>query len=115
MNLCEVVKKLGLKCKYLTLFPKTFLASSLSGGSMGKMIVLIGGCTAVTSLGAWLHFRGVFLGQKITSVLILPMEEGGFEFHRGSDYLLYIELKKIENSKLIGRLVRGRCFNTIKW
>lgn len=72
-------------------------------------IIALTQCLECTKGIVYFHFKGVFLGKKIS--LIKVITEHSFKINE--EYLLFIELVKVHNKTLEANLIESRNLNSI--
>lgn len=86
---------------------------------MNNQLCLVSRCVLVTEREAHFHFKGYFLGQKITKVIIKP-KSGKFcpevgNFRRGEDYVLFLKIAEVCNTILITNHLKSKHLSLINF
>lgn len=76
-----------------------------------KNLIIVSKCVRVSPFSSeenayYFHFKGVFAGDLLKEVILRGRKD--FAIRRGEEYLIYVQLLKLEGSTLRGKILKIR-------
>ena len=74
-----------------------------------KNIIIVSKCIRISPYSSeennyYFHFKGVFAGDLLKAVILRGRKE--FSIRRGEEYLIYVQMIKLEGGTLWGKILR---------